>query len=84
MDAYHVQVVPATYLVVSGGVEYTIASMLSVRLGGGRMDDEGFGSAGLSVVSEVGALDLGGQMAFSGAGNSLYLGVSGRLFVPTQ
>ena len=60
VDAYHVQVAPASYLVVSGGVEYTVASMLSVRLGGGRMDDEGFGSAGLSVVSEVGALDLGG------------------------
>ena len=84
VDAYNVQVAPASYLVISGGAEYTIASMLSVRLGGGRMDDEAFGSAGLSVVSEVGAVDLGGQMAFSGAGSSLYLGVSGRLFVPTQ
>jgi hypothetical protein len=48
------------------------------------MDDEAFGSAGLSVVSEVGAIDVGGQMQFSGGGDSLYLGISGRLFVPTQ
>ena len=50
----------------------------------GAWTTRAFGSAGLSVVSEVGALDLGGQMAFSGGGSSLYLGVSGRLFVPTQ
>jgi hypothetical protein len=84
VDAYNVQVAPASYLVFAGGAEYTVASMLSVRLGGGRVNEEGFGSAGLSVVSEVGALDLGGQMAFSGGGNSLYLGIAGRLFVPTQ
>jgi hypothetical protein len=84
VDAYNVDIAPSSYLVVSGGAEYTFASMLSVRLGGGRMDDEAFGSAGLSVVSEVGAIDLGGQMQFSGGGDSLYLGISGRLFVPTQ
>jgi hypothetical protein len=84
VDAYNVWVAPASYLVVSGGLEYTFVSMLALRLGGGRRDDEAFGSAGLSVVSEVGALDLGGQMAFSGRSSSLYLGISGRLFVPTQ
>jgi hypothetical protein len=84
VDAYNVEVAPTSYFVVSGGLEYTVASMFSMRAGGGRMDEDAFGSAGFSVVSEVGALDLGGQMGFSGGGDSLYIGISGRLFVPTQ
>lgn len=84
VDAYRVEVEPDSTFVVSGGLEYTVASMFSMRAGGGRMDTDAFGSAGLSVVSEVGALDLGGQMGFSGGGDSLYIGISGRLFVPTQ
>jgi hypothetical protein len=84
VDAYNVEMEPVSYFVVSGGLEYTVASMFSMRAGGGRMDKDAFGSAGFSVVSEVGALDLGGQMGFSGGGDSLYIGISGRLFVPTQ
>ena len=84
-DAYNVTYPPVSYFLFSGGVEYTFASLLSVRLGGGKTPDgEAFGSAGLSVVSQVGALDFGGQMAFSEGGDSLFLGFSGRLFVPTQ
>jgi hypothetical protein len=78
---------PVNHLVYVGGAEFTFASRFSFRAGGGReagyYGPESFGSAGLSVISEVGALDVGGRLAFSGESESLYLGFAGRLFVPT-
>ena len=59
---------PASYLVIAGGAEYTVRlHAVGARWAAAGWTTEGFGSAGLSVVSEVGALDLGGQMALSGA-----------------
>ena len=83
IDAVNVDVEPDDYLTVSGGAEYTLASRFAFRLGGGRSRGDNFGSAGFSVVDEVGALDLGGQLALSGRGSSLFIGVAARLFVPT-
>jgi hypothetical protein len=71
-------------LTVSGGAEYTFATSLAVRLGGGSVQDgEAFGTAGLSLLSEVGALDIGGRLDMNGKSESLYLGLAARLFIPT-
>jgi hypothetical protein len=78
---------PVNYLIYVGGVELTLASRFSLRAGGGRQGGyygpENFGSAGFSIISEVGALDVGGRLALSGKSETLYLGFAGRLFVPT-
>jgi hypothetical protein len=77
----------ADWLVFAGGAEYTFATRFAVRAGGGRdqgsYGEEGFGSAGLSVISEIGALDVGGRLGLSGKSRTMYLGFAGRLFVPT-
>jgi hypothetical protein len=71
-------------LTVSGGAEYTFATSLALRLGGGSVQDgEAFGTAGLSVLSEVGALDIGGRLDMNGKSESLYIGLAARLFIPT-
>jgi hypothetical protein len=66
-----------------GGAEYTFASRLAVRAGGGRdgVGDVGYGSLGVSLLGEAGALDFGGRMDF-GSGNNFIFGLSARLFVP--
>jgi hypothetical protein len=71
-------------LTVSGGAEYTFLTSVAVRLGGGSVQDgEAFGTAGLSVLSEVGALDIGGRLDMNGKSESLYIGLAARLFIPT-
>lgn len=71
-------------LTVSGGAEYTFANSLALRVGGGSVQDgEPFGTAGLSVLAEVGAVDIGARLDTSGESETLYLGLAARLFVPT-
>jgi hypothetical protein len=80
-------IAPVQHLLYAGGAEYTFGSRFAVRAGGGHEDgsdlDNSFATAGVSVISEVGALDVGGRLALSGKSRSLYLGFAGRLFVPT-
>jgi hypothetical protein len=86
-DVASESVADVDYLVTVGGAEYTFASRFSLRGGGGREHGaygaESFGSAGVSVISEVGAMDVGGRLGFSGKSSTLYLGFAGRLFIPT-
>ena len=72
---------------VSAGGEVLFAKKLAVRAGGGYdgVSQNGFFTAGLSMVSEAGALDFGArQDIFSngGAVRETILGVSFRLFIP--
>ena len=71
----------------SAGVELFLAKKVALRAGGGYdgITQNGFFTAGLSAVSEAGALDFGlRQDAFqrSGAPRDTILGASVRLFVP--
>jgi hypothetical protein len=71
------------------GVEASIAQRVAVRAGGGTDPAvrAGYLAAGVSVLSEVGAVDVGarGDLFPYGAGASrhVFLGVSLRLFVPS-
>jgi hypothetical protein len=67
-----------------GGAEYLFAKRVGVRAGGGYRGDTRSGvlSVGLTLLSEVAALDLGAQQDLSGARKELLVGVSGRIFVP--
>jgi len=73
---------------VRAGGEATVAQRVSVRLGGGTDPRVGVGylAAGASVLSEIGAVDVGvrGDLFPYGTGTTrdLFLGVSLRLFVP--
>jgi hypothetical protein len=72
---------------VRGGLEATIAQRVAVRAGGGTDPVLGVGylAAGASLVSELGAVDVGlrGDLFPYRAGSSrnVFLGVSVRLFV---
>jgi hypothetical protein len=72
-------------LSVMGGFEYTVANRFAVRAGGGYDGQRrnGYGSLGLSFISEVGALDLGVRQDVSGSAKATFVGVAGRLFVPS-
>ncbi len=72
-------------LSVFGGVEYTWASRVAFRLGGGRggADVRTFGTAGASLLSEIGALDLAARTDLSGSDKEVFIGLAGRLFVPS-
>jgi hypothetical protein len=69
---------------ISGGAEYTSAARLAMRAGGGRdgLRRAGFGTLGASVLSESGALDVGGRLDFNEGDKVWMIGVSLRLFVP--
>jgi hypothetical protein len=69
---------------VMGGAEYVFAKKVAVRGGGGRdgMRKNGYVSAGLSLLSETGALDLGLRQDVSGAIKETFAAASARLFVP--
>jgi hypothetical protein len=68
---------------IMGGAEYN-SQAVAVRLGGGRdgVTKNGYLSAGASLVSQVGALEIAVRQDVSGDGKSTFIGVSGRLFVP--
>jgi hypothetical protein len=67
-----------------GGGEYLMAKRFALRAGGGRRGDTAAGvlGGGLSLISDVAALDVGVQQDLSGARKELLIGVSGRIFVP--
>lgn len=68
-----------------GGAEYTFATRLAVRGGGGKdmLLDNVYASGGLSAVSDLGAIDFGLRRDVSGPDPATYVGVSARLFVPS-
>ena len=68
----------------AGGAEYTMVSRFALRGGGGRdgLRRAGFGTLGVSALSESGALDLGGRLDFGQGEKTWVFGVSLRLFVP--
>jgi hypothetical protein len=73
---------------VRGGLEATLAQRVALRAGGGTDAALGTGylAAGLSVLSEVGAIDVGARGDLfpyaTGASRNVFVGVSLRLFVP--
>ena len=69
---------------VMGGAEY-LAKTMAIRLGGGwdGPNRNGYLSGGLSTVSPTGALDVSVRQDISGDRKGTFVGVSGRLFVPT-
>jgi hypothetical protein len=68
-----------------GGAEYLFAKRVGVRAGGGYRGDtrSGLLSVGVSLVSDVAALDLGAHQDLSGPRKELVIAVSGRIFVPS-
>ena len=83
VDAVSNKVGDERRLTTSGGAEYTFVTRLALRGGGGTVQDgESFGTAGLTVLSEVGALDVGVRVDFTGESESLFIGLGARLFVP--
>jgi hypothetical protein len=68
-----------------GGAEYALANRFGLRAGGGYDGDRkvGYGALGVSLISEVGALDVGARQDLSGSGRSTFIGFAGRLFVPS-
>jgi hypothetical protein len=68
-----------------GGAEYLFAKSFGVRAGLGRRGDTRAGvvAGGLSLISEVAALDVGVQQDLGGDRKELLVGVSGRIFVPS-
>jgi hypothetical protein len=73
---------------VQGGLEWTLAQRVAVRLGGGidPMLGVGYLAGGVTALSEVGAVDVGVRGdAFpmkTGSERNVFLGASLRLFVP--
>jgi hypothetical protein len=73
---------------VRAGVEAALAQRVAIRAGGGTDPAAGVGylAAGLSILSEVGAADVGARGDLfpyrTGSERSFFLGVSLRLFVP--
>ena len=67
-----------------GGAEY-LAKTMAIRLGGGWAGPSrnGYLSGGLSTISPTGALDISMRQDISGDRKGTFVGVSGRLFVPT-
>jgi hypothetical protein len=72
---------------VQGGVEWSIAQRVGLRAGGGTdpFVGAGFLSAGVSALSEMGAVDVGVRGDLfpmrTGSTRNLFVGVSLRLFV---
>jgi hypothetical protein len=73
---------------VRGGLEASLAQRVILRAGGGTDPVAGAGylAAGISVLSEVGAIDAGARGDLfpyrTGSERSFFVGVSLRLFVP--
>jgi hypothetical protein len=74
-------------LSLMGGAEYAFLNLVAVR-GGGGYDGQrrrGHGSLGVSLLGDVGAIDLGVRQELSGDGpRGTFIGVAGRLYLPAQ
>jgi hypothetical protein len=70
---------------VTGGAEYVINRRAVPRLGGGRDGGSGHGyvTAGLTALSELGAVDFGFRQDVSGDSKLTFIVVGLRLFVPS-
>ena len=71
------------------GGDLTVAGKFDVRLGGGTTPPpcNGYGSAGLSLVSEVGAIDGGIRqdiLVHQDSQRATVVAISLRLFIPAQ
>jgi hypothetical protein len=72
---------------VRAGAEWSLAQRVAIRLGGGTdaMRGVGFLTGGVSVFSDMGAIDIGARGDLfpmkTGSEKNLFLGVSLRLFV---
>jgi hypothetical protein len=84
-DARTSESAPGKSLSVFGGAEYTLESRFAFRLGGGRGGprERTFATAGVSLLSGAGALDLAFRTDLSGDDKDIFFGLAGRLFVPT-
>lgn len=80
-----------TYSSVYGGGEILLGGRVAVRLGGGRegarihagtTESHGLITAGVSLISEVGAMDVAFQQDLTGPNKLTFVGLSMRLFVP--
>jgi hypothetical protein len=73
---------------VRAGAELALAQRVGLRAGGGTdpAAQTGYLAAGASILSEVGAVDVGARADLfpygSGSGHHVFIGVSLRLFVP--
>jgi hypothetical protein len=70
-----------------GGGEFSLGNVAAIRAGGGHdgLTRNGFVSAGITLLaSDLGALDFGLRQDVSGEGRTTLIGVSARLFVPSQ
>jgi hypothetical protein len=70
-----------------GGGEFSFSSAGAIRAGGGwnGLTKNGYLSAGVSALSgEIGAVDVGLRQDVSGSSMSTFVGISARLFVPTN
>jgi hypothetical protein len=75
---------PKKSVTYAGGAEYTMAARFALRGGGGSdgARHAGFGTLGISALSESGSLDLDGRLDFGEGEKAWVIGVSLRLFVP--
>lgn len=72
-----------------GGASYTLFAKMGIRAGGGydAATGAGYGTFGLSAISEIGALDGGLRQDFSrgdGGSRETVVGLSLRLFIPAS
>ncbi len=69
-----------------GGAEYSTATGIAVRAGGGKngQRDAGYVSTGASAVSEMGAVDIGVSRDLSGTTKLTVFAISIRLFAATS
>jgi hypothetical protein len=72
-------------LSVFGGAEYTFDSRFALRAGGGKGGprERTFATLGVSLLSEVGAIDIGGRSDLQSGERDVFVGLAARLFVPT-
>lgn len=72
-------------LTIAGGAEYVVANRVGLRAGGGRdgVRENAYAAGGASLLSEIGALDVGVRQDLSGSSRETFVAVSARLFVPS-
>jgi hypothetical protein len=72
-------------LSVFGGAEYTAAARFALRAGGGKGGprERTFATLGVSLLSEIGAIDVGARSDVQSGEKDVFVGLAARLFVPT-